>query len=98
MASERQTSRGVGQTITQYGAYDHDKRIYEKVNISFPERLGLRLYSEYSPSGKIKPFDERTESDWATRYWQYDEEYNDRRASPVKFQGSAESWRYVRGL
>ena len=80
----------------QIWATDVDQQRATKRNRSFPEKLELARYvaagapvediwvSQHGGAKNKPPFDAE-EVDWLDRYWQYDDEYGDRRISPVNF-------------
>ena len=80
----------------QIWATDVDQEKATNRNRSFPEKLELaRFVAAGAPvedtwvsqndGPKNKPPFDAEEVDWLDRYWQYDEDYGDRRSSPVNF-------------
>ncbi len=69
----------------QIWATDVDQKKATSRNRSFPEQLELQRYIDAGAPLDDKPPFDAEEVDWLDRYWQYDDKFGDRRASPVNF-------------
>ena len=69
----------------QIWATDIDQKKATSRNRSFPEVLELQRYIDAGAPVDDKPLFDAEEPDWLDRFWQFDEQYGDRRSSPVNF-------------